>query len=110
MIKRYDYPLNEKEKAERDTCDKEEGEERKQLLAEYEKKKKLSRYDRGGIVECDNYKIKQKDFIDTASQAGRITEAEYYQLCKQDCTNRLLQGIVLTLNNEDIGEYYIALD
>ncbi|GAH96467.1 unnamed protein product [marine sediment metagenome] len=67
----------------------------KVTLEEYQQKKKLNYGDRLYLVENENSKLTRNRFIDTAFEAGRISEYEFYKLGKQNTTNRLLKGLVL---------------
>ncbi|GAI26267.1 unnamed protein product [marine sediment metagenome] len=65
------------------------------------------------LVENENGKLTRNRFIDVAFKAGRISEFQYYQLGKQNTTNRLLKALVLlelSKSDKNLEGWLIDLD
>lgn len=91
----------------------EEWDKARVILAGLERKEKLTHQYRCDIADNENSALKRNMFIDNAFKAGRISEYEFYQLGKQNTTNRLLKALILlTLSEPDkkIEDWLIDLE
>lgn len=80
------------------------------ILAGLERKEVLTYENRSEIADNENSALQRNMFIDSAFKAGRISEAEFYQLGKQNTTNRLLKALILTFQELKVEDWLIDLE